>query len=105
MATMNEERLRRPVLCVVRRLLFPDPAEVPEVDPSVRAGGREDGLVVRGPGELEYLVFVRLERVQLRSEVSQVPETDCLQTWECVVSTDGDVRVNGGGDGPCLRTR
>ncbi len=74
MPTVLEEELGRPVLCVLGRLLGADEGEVPDVDAAVGAGGGEDGLVVRAPGEADDVVRVRLERVQRRFQGAQVPQ-------------------------------
>lgn len=42
--------------------------------PSVSAAAGKNGLVMRRPLNLENLVLVRLERVQLQLEISQVPQ-------------------------------
>ncbi len=49
---MDEEELRGPVLCVLRRLLLPDLAQVPHVEAAVGPGGGQDRLVVGGPLDL-----------------------------------------------------
>ena len=48
------------------------------MEPPVRAGGGEDGLVVGRPLHLEDLVLVRFEGVQLELEVPEVPQGDGL---------------------------
>ena len=78
MSPMHEQQLRRSIVRIVGRLLLSDLGDVPDVDPSVRGGGREDGLGVRRPRELDDLVCVRLERVQLLGEFSEIPEGDRL---------------------------
>ena len=42
---VDEEKLRRAVLCVLRRLLLADFGEVPHVEAAVRGARREDRLV------------------------------------------------------------
>jgi hypothetical protein len=73
--TPREKQRQRPTLW---RLLEPDPAHVPHHDAPVRAAARKDGLVVRGPRELEHLVLVVDERVQLLLETAYVPERNGL---------------------------
>ena len=63
--SVNEEELRGAVLGVLGGLLRPDPAEVPDHEPPVRAAGRQDRLVLRRPRHLEDLVRVALKEVEL----------------------------------------
>lgn len=77
--SVDKQQLGRSVVRVVGRLLLPNLGDVPDVDPSVRRGGREDGLRVGRPGELDDLVGVRLERVQLLREFAEIPESDRLR--------------------------
>ena len=50
---MDEEQLRRSVLCILSILLLPNLGQVPDVQPAVRAGARQDGLIVGRPLNLE----------------------------------------------------
>ena len=50
---MDEEQLRRSVLCILSILLLPDLGQVPDVQSAVCAGARQDGLVVGRPLNLE----------------------------------------------------
>lgn len=70
----THQQLRRSVLRILRALLLPDLAQIPDVEAAVGARAGEDGLVVWRPLHLEDLVLVRLERVQLQLQVAQVPE-------------------------------
>ena len=45
-AAMDEKQLRRSVFRVLSVLLLSDLGQVPDVQPAVRAGARQDGLVV-----------------------------------------------------------
>lgn len=62
-ATVNEEELRRTVFRVVWSLLGPNGAEIPDVDASVRGGGREVCRGVGRPLDLQNIIGVRFERV------------------------------------------
>ena len=45
----TDQQLRRAVLGILWRLLLSDLTEVPDVEPSVRAAGGQDGFVMRRP--------------------------------------------------------
>mmetsp|Transcript_43677 Transcript_43677/g.91142 ORF Transcript_43677/g.91142 Transcript_43677/m.91142 type:complete len:287 (-) Transcript_43677:551-1411(-) len=77
-ATVDEEQLRRAVLRVLGALLLANLGEVPDVESAVKAGRREDRLVMRSPLDLVHFLCVSLKRVQLRLEASHVPESDRL---------------------------
>lgn len=64
MPPMDKQQLRRAVIRIIRRLLLSDLRNVPDVDPPVGRGGREHGLIVGRPCELDDFVRVGLERVE-----------------------------------------
>jgi len=55
---MDEEQFGRSILGIIRRLLFSDRSEVPNVHAAVCAGRGEVDRGVRGPGDLEDVVGV-----------------------------------------------
>jgi hypothetical protein len=79
---MHEEKLGRPVLCIVGSLLRSDRIEIPDVDASVGSARSEVDRGVRGPSELEDFVGVRLERVELGAQLANVPEADSLHGFD-----------------------
>ena len=55
---MTYQQLRWAVLCVLWRLVLPNLAEVPNVESTVCAAGRQNGLIVRRPLHLITVIII-----------------------------------------------
>lgn len=75
---VHKEELGRPVLGVVGRLFCANRVEVPHVDAPVASRRRKVHRRVRRPRNLQHVVGVRLERVQLERELTDIPQANCL---------------------------
>lgn len=68
--TETDQQLWRSVLGVLRRLLLPDLAEVPHVEPPVGAAGGQDGLIVGRPLDLLGRVATWVQLLQRKALIN-----------------------------------
>ena len=79
LTAMNEQQFWGTVLRVVRSLFLSDRRQIPDVDPPVTRARREDGRVVRGPGQVQHFVGVALEGMQPQLGIAHVVQGNGLR--------------------------
>jgi hypothetical protein len=77
---MDEQQFWRSVLRILGTLFLSNLAQIPNVQTAVSTTRGQDSFIVWRPLNLEDLITVRLERMQLQFQVSQIPESNSLKS-------------------------
>jgi len=77
-ASVDKQKFWWSILNVIRGLLLPNLAEIPDIESAISATGRQNGLIMWRPLYLEDLILMRLERVELHLCIPQIPQGNCL---------------------------